>query len=94
METSFMVPVFLVVFVFAIFLAYSVLVPVVMNFGRFAGRRTLPCPTRNAEGVMRFNVLSAALGAAYGTPHPHVKKCSLRHPGDKCDEACLENVTF
>jgi hypothetical protein len=94
MATSIMVPVLLVGIIFAIFLTYSVLGPVVMNFGRFAGRRSLPCPNQNANGVVRFYALGAALGAGYGPPNPHVKKCSLRHPGEECDEACLKNVTF
>ena len=94
METSIMVPVLLVGIIFAVFLTYSVLGPVVMNFGRFVRGRSLPCPTYNAVGVMRFNVLGASLRAAYGPPDPHVKKCSLWHPGEKCDEACLKKVTF
>lgn len=94
MATPIMVPLLLVGIIFAVFLTYSVLGPVVLNFGRFAWRRSLPCPSHNTIGVMRFNVLSAALGAAYGPPDPHVKKCSLWHRGEKCDEACLKNVTF
>ena len=94
METSIMVPVLLVGIIFAIFLTYSVLGPVAMNLGRFVGRRSLPCPKHNAYGVMRFNVLGAALGVGYGPANPHVTKCSLRHPGEECDEACLKNVTF
>ncbi len=94
MATSIMDPVLLVGIIFAIFLTYSVLGPVVMNFGRFAWRRSLPCPIHNANGILRFNVLGAALGAGYGPPNPHVKKCSLRHRGEECDEGCLKNVTF
>lgn len=94
METSFMVPVSLVGIIFAIFLTYSVLAPVTLNFGRFAGRRTLPCPHHNTKGVLRFNALSAALGAGYGPPAPRVKKCSMMRPEEKCDEGCLRNVSF
>lgn len=94
METSVMVPVLLVGIIFAIFLIYSILAPVALNFNRFAGQRSLPCPHRNVNGIMQFNALGAALGTAYGRPIPQVKKCSLRHPGEECDEACLKDVTF
>lgn len=94
MATSIMVPVLLVGIIFFIFLSFSVFMPVAMNFGRFVWPRTLPCPKHNGLGVLRFNALSAALGSAYGSPNPHVKKCSLLNSGEECDLACLKNVTF
>lgn len=94
MTTSIMVPVLLVGIILAIFLAYSVLAPVAMNLGRFAGKRRLLCPNHKAYGVIRFKALRAALGVGYGLPNPRVKKCSLRHRGEECDQACLRNVTF
>lgn len=94
MTPTWMAPEIFLGIVLAIFLTYAVVGPVAANLGRFIGKHKLLCPTHNAFGVMKFNAFGAALGSGYGPPKPHIRQCSLRHPGENCDEGCLKDTEF
>lgn len=84
----------LIAAVLGVFVAYSVLAPVSMNLSRFIRHPRVLCPVHKIYGTLRLNMFGAALSAGYGQPVMHVKDCSLLHPGEKCDEACLKDANF
>ncbi len=78
--------------ILAVFFGYTILAPVAANLGRFIGRSWLYCPKHRVFGAVKLNALSAALTAGYGEPMLAVRNCSLREPGQTCDERCLNGA--
>ena len=80
--------------VLGVFLTYAVLAPVIANLGRFMGRTWLFCPEHQEYALIGVNPLGAAFTAGYGSPSLAVRRCTLRKPGEVCDERCLEGADF
>lgn len=76
----------------AVFVAYTLLAPTLLNLPRFFGGFLLKCPERQAYADIRVNPFGAALTSAYGNPRMHVRKCTLLQRGEKCGENCLQGL--
>lgn len=83
-----------IIAVLAVFAGYTLLAPIVANLGRFWGSTWLMCPEHREYGRVRLNAVGAALTAGYGGPDLAVRRCSLRKPGEACDERCLHGADF
>lgn len=75
-----------------VFVSYTVLAPLIANYGRFGSGFRLDCPEKNTHATVRVNAPVAAIASAYGARKLAMKSCSLLRPGDVCDEACLRDV--
>lgn len=78
--------------ILVVFASYTVLAPLVMNYGRFAGFFRLPCPERHTDARVEVNAAGAAISSAYGGRNLHVAHCSLLDRGAVCDGACLKGM--
>ena len=76
-----------------VFVVYTVLAPLALNYGRFGNGFRLACPERNIHAQVDVNASGAALASAYGVRRLNLRKCSLLSPGEVCDEACLKGVS-
>ncbi len=75
--------------ILAVFLAFTVLAPVLLNFARFAGRFLRTCPHLQQSAQVWVNPFSAAFTAGYGAPRLRVRNCSLW--GERtCEGECLK----
>jgi len=79
--------------ILAVFAAYAVVAPLVLNYGRFGGGLHLTCPERNDGATVQVNAAGAALFSAYGERHLHMRSCNLLKHGEVCDEVCLKSVS-
>ena len=77
-----------------VFAAYTLLAPLLTNYGQFGNGFQLTCPDRNSRAQVDVNSVTAAIAKAYGVRRVFVRKCSLLKPGDVCDEGCLRNLTI
>ncbi len=77
--------------ILAVFLAFTVLAPVLLNFARFAGRFLRTCPHLQQNAQVRVNPFSAAFTAGYGEPRLHVRECSLWGEQRGCEGECLKD---
>lgn len=77
-----------------VFLLYAVAAPVLTNIGAFLRRTWLLCPERQEYASVGVHPFGAALSTGYGAPSLAVRTCSLRKPGETCDERCLAGAKF
>lgn len=82
-------PMLLITIVLGVFVAFSLVAPLVFNVDRFAGHQRLFCPTHDTYGDLTLHAGGAALSAAYGEPYLRVRRCTLRGDGEPCPEDCL-----
>ena len=87
-------PIVLIAIVLAVFLAYALLSPLLMNLTRFIVRPWLYCPVNDAFGHLSFNAFGAALASGYGDVKPRVKGCSLLKKNERCEAVCLKGHEF
>ena len=80
--------------VLTVFLGYLVVVPVMMNLGRFLGARLVYCPHRLLNASIDLNAFGAALSTGLGLPKVRVAACNLRSKADHCDEGCLKGLDY
>lgn len=80
--------------ILAVFVIYTVLAPVVLNFPRFLGKKAVPCPNLHQEGAIVLKPFGAAFSAGYGTPKLEISDCSLWSKQLLCQSECLEGQTF
>ena len=84
----------LILVVLGVFLAYTVAAPILLNVNRFIGRSWLFCPEHQEYAQVGVNTLGAAFTSGYGAPDLSVRRCTLRKPGEFCDEQCLNDARF
>jgi hypothetical protein len=78
--------------VLVVFATYTVLAPLVLNFGRFDCGFALHCPDRQEGAVVEVRAAGAAISSAYGEPSLKLRHCSLLGPGEVCQQACLQGI--
>ena len=84
----------IILVVLGVFAIYTLAAPLAFNISRFLGRSWLFCPDRREYAQVRVNAVGGALSSAYGHPNLSVRGCSIRHPGETCDEKCLHGAEF
>jgi len=93
-EVAMTTSLWIILAVLGVFAAYTLVAPLALNIGRFIGRSWLFCPDRREYAQVRLNAIRGALSSAYGNPHVTVRGCSIRNPGETCDEKCLHGAAF
>jgi len=84
-------PLWLVTMVLALGLLY-VVVPVVWHtYREYRDRRTVVCPETGTSAEVDFDARKTAWTAAYRTPKPEIRGCSLWPERSGCAQRCIED---
>ena len=75
-----------------VFVAYTLLVPAVVNTPGYMRRREVMCPHKQMHGDVRVHPLLAGITGLYSRPRLRVAACTLLGRGGHCDEACLRDL--
>ena len=75
-----------------VFAAYTLLAPLVLNYGRFDNGFALHCPERHEGAVVEVNAAGAALSSAYGMRNLRLRRCNLLAPGEVCRQDCMKDI--
>ena len=76
----------------AVFAAYTLVAPVILNRGRYNKGFRVMCPERKLFARVQANANRAALASAYGAKRLPVHSCDLLKSGESCDGACLRTA--
>jgi hypothetical protein len=76
----------------AVFVAYTIGAPVLMNRGRFQKVFMFLCPERKLAARVEAHAAGAAIASAYGAQRMPVRSCSLLKAKQSCDGACLKAI--
>jgi hypothetical protein len=76
----------------AVFGAYTLAAPILLNRGRYNKGFRVMCPERNLFARVEANANAAAIAAAYGAKRLPVRRCDLLKTGETCDGACLRTA--
>ena len=75
--------------ILAVFLAFTVVTPIIINYSRFSGLRRVRCPNLKRDGEIRLNTVGAAFSSTYGDPNLRITSCTLLGRAERCHGACL-----
>lgn len=76
----------------AVFGAYTLAAPLLLNRGRFNKGFRVMCPERKLFARVQANASAAALASAYGAKRLPVRACDLLKSGESCDGVCMRSA--